>query len=88
MRSSLHGKSTFAVEVTNISNHGFWLLTSEGELFVPFEEFPWFKDQSVKSIFNLEEVAPGHYYWPELDIDLTEEILKHPNRFPLKSKVT
>jgi len=24
--------------------HGFWLLLGDEELFIPFEQFPWFKD--------------------------------------------
>jgi hypothetical protein len=55
------------------------------EFFMPYEEFPWFKDVPVKSIFNVEEVSPGHFYWPDLDVDLTEEAIKHPEKFPLRA---
>ena len=34
---------------------------------------------------NVEETAPGHYYWPDLDVDLTDETIEHPERFPLVS---
>jgi hypothetical protein len=37
------GTSTSTLEVTNISKHGFWLLLDRRELFLPFEDFPWFK---------------------------------------------
>jgi hypothetical protein len=74
------------VEVTNISAHGIWLLTRDKELFLPFDEFPWFKDQTIKSITNVVEEAPGHFYWPDIDVDLTKEIIEHPELFPLKSK--
>jgi hypothetical protein len=37
------GTATSDTEVTNISKHGFWLLLDGRELFLPFEEFPWFK---------------------------------------------
>ena len=30
-------------EVTNISAHGLWLLIDGREIFLPFDEFPWFK---------------------------------------------
>jgi hypothetical protein len=36
------GAATSEVEVTNISQHGFWLLLDGRELFLPFDEFPWF----------------------------------------------
>lgn len=86
MSSSALGASTSPVEVTHISNHGVWLLARGHELFMSYEDFPWFKDVPVGKILNVEEPTPGHYYWPDLDVDLTEEIISHPERFPLKAK--
>jgi hypothetical protein len=86
MNSQALGKNTLVVEVTNISNHGIWLLTREKELFIPYEEFPWFKDAPVGKILNVEEPTTGHFYWPELDVDLGIESIEHPERFPLKAK--
>lgn len=86
MRSKALGKSTSAVEVTNISGHGVWLLAADQELFMPYDHFPWFKDVPVGKVLNVEEPTPGHFYWPDLDIDLTSEIIEHPERFPLKLK--
>ncbi len=88
MSSLARGNSTLAVEVTNISAHGIWLLAHEKELFMPYEDFPWFKDQTVKSIINVEEPSSGHFYWPDIDVDLTDEMIEHPDRFPLKAKST
>ena len=85
MNSLTHGNNISNVEISNISSHGIWLLTHGKELFMSYDSFPWFKEQTVRSITNLEEPSPGHFYWPELDIDLTEEIIEHPERFPLKA---
>jgi hypothetical protein len=86
MSSSTRGKPTSAVEVTHISSHGVWLLARERELFLSYEDFSWFKDVTVGKILNVEEPTPDHYYWPDLDVDLTAEIVEHPERFPLKAK--
>jgi len=51
-----------------------------------YEDFPWFKDVTVGKVLHVEELTPGHFYWPDLDVDLTAEIIEHPKRFPLKSK--
>ena len=88
MNSLAPGKNTLAVEVTNISAHGLWLLAHGKELFMSYDDFPWFKDQPIKAVLNVEEQSPGHFYWPEIDIDLTEEIIEHPERFPLKATST
>jgi len=85
MNLSVPGKSISAVEVTHISAHGVWILSHGKEMFMPYEEFPWFKDQPVKVILNVEELTPGHFYWPDIDVDLTEEIIEHPERFPKKA---
>lgn len=85
MSSLPHGNSTSLVEVTHISSHGVWLLAHEKEFFMSYKDFPWFKDQAVKAIINVEEPSPGHYYWPEIDIDLTEDIIEHPEKFPLQA---
>lgn len=86
MSSLSHGKNTSTVEVTNISSHGVWLLSHDKELFMPYDDFPWFKEQPIKVIINVEEQSPGHFYWPDIDVDLSEESIEHPERFPLKAK--
>ena len=85
MTSQALGSGTSAVEVTHVSGHGVWLLVNEQELFMPFEEFPWFKEASIGQILNVEEASPGHFFWPDLDVDLTADMIEHPERYPLKS---
>jgi len=82
------GASSSEAEVTNISRHGFWILVDERELFVPFDEFPWFRDATVGAILGVERPHPHHLCWPELDVDLTLESIEHPERYPLKAKHT
>ena len=85
MSSEPHGPGISGVEVTNVSSHGIWLLVGERELFLSYEDFPWFKDQPLRQVLAVEEPSPGHFYWPELDVDLGVESIEHPERFPLKS---
>jgi Protein of unknown function (DUF2442) len=84
--SFTHGTSTSAPEVTHISAQGIWLLAAEKELFLPYAQFPWFKEAPVSAILKVEEPRRGRFYWPDLDVDLTEEIIEHPERFPLTAK--
>lgn len=86
MTSATLGPGTFQVEVTNVSPHGFWLFVGEQELFVPFKDFPWFKDASIREISHVELPSAHHLYWPDLDIDLAVESLTHPERYPLISQ--
>lgn len=86
MSSKPHGTNTSAVEVTNVSAHGFWVLYEQRELYLPFEDFPWFRDASIKEISEVQEPYPGHLRWPTLDVDLAVASIEHPERFPLKSR--
>ena len=86
MKSATPGGSTSQVEVTNVSPHGFWLFVGEQELFVPFKDFPWFKDASIGQISRVELPSAHHLYWPDLDIDLAVDSLRHPERYPLISQ--
>ena len=86
MKSARLGPSTSPVEVTNVSAHGFWLFLGDRELFVPFKEFPWFREASVRKITNVELPSPHHLYWPDLDIDLALESIEHPEKYPLVSQ--
>ncbi len=88
MSSLAHGKDTLKTEVSHISPFGVWLLSCSGkELFMSYDNFPWFKDQPVKVIYNVEEPSPGHFYWPDIDVDLSENIIENPARYPKQSNV-
>jgi hypothetical protein len=75
--------ATSAVEVTNISRHGFWLWLDDRELFLAFTQFPWFVDAPAAKIIQVERPSPDHLYWPELDVDLSVRSIEHPEEFPL-----
>ena len=86
MKFARLGKRTSVVEVTNVSEHGFWLLIEGSEIFMGFENFPWFKDASIGELCQVELQSSHHLYWPELDIDLAVKSIIHPERFPLVSQ--
>jgi len=88
MKSSELGETTSETEVTNISAHGIWLYTQGTEYFLPYDQYPWFIDKTVSQITHVEETSPGHYYWPDIDVDLSENILRHPDDFSLQAKST
>ncbi|MEQ8860351.1 MAG: DUF2442 domain-containing protein [Pseudomonadales bacterium] len=76
---------TTSAAFTDISPHGIWVLVDEEEIFLPYESFPWFRTGSVEAVFNVERQSPGHFYWPDLDVDLGIDSMRHPERYPLTS---
>lgn len=77
------GMSTLAVEVTHVSRHGLWILAGEEELFLPFAQFPWFRQATIENIMNVERPSPDHLHWPFLDLDLSIQSIRDPGGFPL-----
>jgi hypothetical protein len=84
--SVIEGKRAIVIEVTNVTEHGVWLIAAGREQFLPYSKFPWFKHAPVSAIFNVEEPSPGHFHWPDIDVDLGIETIEHPERFPLNYK--
>jgi hypothetical protein len=80
------GRRTLKVEVQNISPQGIWLLIGREELFVPFDEFPWFRDAPISHVLNVQRPSSHHLYWPDLDVDLSVDSIRDPSAFPLVSR--
>jgi Protein of unknown function (DUF2442) len=70
-------------KVSRVSQHGIWLMLRDRELFLSYQDFPWFKDAPVSAVLNVQLPQVHHLYWPDLDIDLAVESIEHPERFPL-----
>ena len=85
-KSGLPGSSTFRPEVKAITTDGFSLALEGEELFVPFADFPWFKDVPAGKLVHIEVPHPGHLYWPDLDVDLAVDSIRSPDKFPLMSR--
>ncbi len=84
MRLKPVGKNTLKAEITSISPFGVWLIVHSKEYYLPFSEFPWFKNAKVSDIFNLELHGSTHLYWPSLDLDLDIDTLENLEKYPLK----
>ena len=83
MKSLTRGKSISKAKVQDISENGIWLYVSGKEYFLPYEQYPWFKNATVSQICRLRFLRGQHLHWPDLDVDLELESLEHPERYPL-----
>jgi len=81
------GTIALDAEVTNISGHCLWVLVDDEELALPFSEFPWFRSATIDQILNVVRPSGLHLYWPDLDVDLSLDSIRYPDRYPLKAKV-
>ena len=86
MKSLKHGKGIL-VSVENITPFGIWLFVREKEYFLSYQDYPYFKGQTLNSIQNVQLLHGYHLYWPELDVDLEIDNIENPGKYPLKSKI-
>ena len=56
------------------------------DYYVSYNRVPWLRDARVSSALNMRMAGPNAIEWPELDVDLEIESLKHPERYPLGMK--
>jgi len=69
--------------LAGFDKHGIWLLVRGSEYFLPYEQFPWFRDASVRDVLHVGLLHEQHLHWPALDVDLSLESLRTPEAFPL-----
>lgn len=73
-------------EVTTITAHGLWLCVDDREYFVPFADYPLFKQATVEQLLAVKRISPAQFYWEALDVDIELDALEHPEHFPLQFK--
>jgi hypothetical protein len=83
MTSSKNGTATLNSEITNISQHSFWIYFNGKEYQISFDTFPWFKHCTIQNLFNYTVDDYGNFYWPDLDVDLNIDIIENPHKYPL-----
>ena len=86
MRSAKRGMGTSGVELSNVSQHGLWLVVDGRERYVSFADFPWFREATIGQMSVIERPVDTYLHWPELDVDLTLESIDRPEDFPLVSR--
>ena len=84
MKLKKHGENTSVIEVTNIDSMGFWIFDGSQEHYLSFSHFPWFADASIKAISTIEKQSEDHLFWPDLEVDLTLDMIENPESYPLK----
>ncbi|MCD4696316.1 MAG: DUF2442 domain-containing protein [Bacteroidales bacterium] len=83
MKSLKNGTNILKAEITNVSQHGFWIYFSGKEYFLDYLNYPWFKDCTLSSLFNFTSDKYGNFHWKDLDIDLNLEIITNLEKYPL-----
>lgn len=75
-----------SVSVLMINSQGMMLSVQGNDYFVSYNRVPWLRDARISSALNVRMSGPDAIEWPDLDVDLEIESLKHPERYPLVMK--
>ncbi len=77
-----------SVNVLMINAQGMMLSVLGRDYFLSYNRVPWLREARVSSALNVRMCGHDAIEWPELDIDLELESLRHPERYPLIMKRT
>ena len=84
-RRESEGSSTSA-SVLMINAQGIMLSVLGNDYFLSYNRIPWMKDAPISSVLNVQMSGSEAIEWPDLDVDLEIESLRHPERYPLVIK--
>jgi Protein of unknown function (DUF2442) len=87
MTPSKHGK-TISAGVENITPFGIWLFVKGKEYFLSCENYPYFREQVLSAIHDVQLLHGYHLYWPQLDVDLEIDNIENPERYPLRFRTS
>jgi hypothetical protein len=64
------------VEVTHVSDNGFWLLLGAEAFQLRFEDFPLLRDASPDDLTEVHWPQPDRLYWPKLGVELPVAMIR------------
>jgi hypothetical protein len=75
-----------SVNVLMINAQGIMISVKGNDYFLSYNRIPWMKDASIRNVLNVKLEGRDAISWPDLDVDLEIESLRHPERYPLVMK--
>jgi len=74
------------VSVLMINAQGIMISVQGHDYFLSYNRIPWMQDAPIRSVLNVRMSGPEAIEWPDLDVDLEIDSLRHPERYPLLIK--
>ena len=84
--TSKNNSSSTSASVLMINAQGIMLSVLGHDYFLSYNRIPWMQDAPVRSVLNVQMCGPEAIEWPDLDVDLEIDSLRHPERYPLVIK--
>ena len=86
--TSKSNSASTSASVLMINAQGIMLSVLGYDYFLSYNRIPWMQDAPIRSVLNVQMSAlgPEAIEWPDLDVDLELDSLRHPERYPLVIK--
>lgn len=78
--------SNTLASVLMINAQGIMLSVCGHDYFISYNRILWMHDAPIRSVLNVQMSGPEAIEWPDLDVDLEIDSLRHPERYPLVIK--
>ena len=75
-----------SASVLMINAQGIMLSVCGHDYFLSYDRIPWMQDAPIRSVLNVKMSGPEAIEWPDLDVDLEIDSLRHPEKYPLLIK--
>ena len=87
MQTALKNNSAAtSASVLMINAQGIMLSVQGNDYFLSYNRIPWMQDAPIRNVLNVQMSGDEAIEWPDLDVDLEIESLRHPERYPLVIK--
>ena len=83
---SNNNSASTLVSVLMINAQGVMLSVHGHDYFLSYNRIPWMQDAPIRSVLNVQMSGSEAIEWPDLDVDLEIESLRHPELYPLVIK--
>lgn len=87
MQTALKNNSAAtSASVLMINAQGIMLSVQGNDYFLSYNRIPWMQDAPIRNVLNVQMSGDEAIEWPDLDVDLEIDCLRHPERYPLVIK--
>ena len=87
MQTALKNNSAAtSASVLMINAQGIMLSVQGNDYFLSYNRIPWMQDAPIRNVLNVQMFGDEAIEWPDLDVDLEIDSLRHPERYPLVIK--
>ena len=78
--------NTKQVSVLMVNGQGIMISVGGQDYFLSYNRIPWMREASINDVLNIQMCGNEAIEWPNLDVDLELDSLRHPERYPLLIK--